>query len=558
MGGGKIFDLWNNKDKPINNNFNEGLSGVNNSSNEFFTSFKQIFSNIFNKNIEDEFVIPKICVVGSQSSGKSSLLENITKTPIFPKDKDLCTKQPIHLTLKNNETKKYYLNGESIKKNKIQENIKKIFDKNESISEEIINVSISNDDLINFEFIDCPGIVSFPPETKQKTEQLSEKYISNKNNIILCVIPCTISHISSCATLALIQKHGMEKNTIIVFTMADKVPISDIGDNIISRILNKSSEINLNDYLACSVIINRDHNNTIGLLENDTNSDRWFKTHVSDMIPDDYQEKAEIVNKLGIKNLIDNLNLYYKKFIKQEWIPNTKEMLQQNIDHNKKELLTLGIKPCDIDKYKLIKIYIDLVIPQYIHVLNKIKISTKYTDYKDFNKYFESVVKEIEQLTIYDNKYDYLDFDDIEMMKPISGNNKNEIIQIKTNYVLNRFEDINNSIQEILLNFFKIYSDRYIWVAKSTIMMDVFNKRKHGLEYDYTLLFESVIYEITHIDLDLSECFDNIEEDEEFAKKRQELEITLKSNDDALGNLTKMNDTLEPCYEMLNTMIEDN
>ena len=44
--------------------------------------------------------LPKIIVVGTNNVGKSSLLENITKCSIFPRDRNNCTKAPIRLMLK--------------------------------------------------------------------------------------------------------------------------------------------------------------------------------------------------------------------------------------------------------------------------------------------------------------------------------------------------------------------------------------------------------------------------------------------------------------------------
>ena len=44
--------------------------------------------------------LPRIVVVGMRNVGKSSLLENLTKCSIFPRDNGLCTKTPIRLQLK--------------------------------------------------------------------------------------------------------------------------------------------------------------------------------------------------------------------------------------------------------------------------------------------------------------------------------------------------------------------------------------------------------------------------------------------------------------------------
>ena len=40
-------------------------------------------------------------VVDGESTGKSSLLENITKCAVFPRDRDICTRMPIRLQLTN-------------------------------------------------------------------------------------------------------------------------------------------------------------------------------------------------------------------------------------------------------------------------------------------------------------------------------------------------------------------------------------------------------------------------------------------------------------------------
>ena len=51
--------------------------------------------------LQQDFRLPQVIVVGGRSSGKSSLLESITKCPIFPRHEDFCTKMPIVLRMKN-------------------------------------------------------------------------------------------------------------------------------------------------------------------------------------------------------------------------------------------------------------------------------------------------------------------------------------------------------------------------------------------------------------------------------------------------------------------------
>ena len=51
--------------------------------------------------LQQDFQLPRVIVVGARSAGKSSLLESITKCPIFPRHRDVCTKMPLQLRLKN-------------------------------------------------------------------------------------------------------------------------------------------------------------------------------------------------------------------------------------------------------------------------------------------------------------------------------------------------------------------------------------------------------------------------------------------------------------------------
>ena len=45
------------------------------------------------------FKLPRVIVLGGKNAGKSSLLENVTKCAIFPRNSDLCTKTPVKLQL---------------------------------------------------------------------------------------------------------------------------------------------------------------------------------------------------------------------------------------------------------------------------------------------------------------------------------------------------------------------------------------------------------------------------------------------------------------------------
>ena len=70
------------------------------------TSFKKYYDAYQKIKPESGLLVelPRIVVFGERNAGKSSLLENITKHSIFPRENNLCTKVPITLKLKQVST----------------------------------------------------------------------------------------------------------------------------------------------------------------------------------------------------------------------------------------------------------------------------------------------------------------------------------------------------------------------------------------------------------------------------------------------------------------------
>lgn len=358
--------MWNKKSTTETiYNFFHGESVNNKLQNSLFGKFMNIISsfaqNDDTKEIINDLPLPKVIVIGTESSGKSSLLENILKCSIFPRNSIICTKQPIHLVLKTakNEQEIYY---KIIYKNKIdiidkKENlIKKITDimniiTVDEISDEEIHIEICDLNLPNFEFYDLPGIRAYPEKLASETLKLTEKYLQMPNTIVLCIVPATTPRITSYLPIALIKKYNKEKNTIVALTMADRVQQDNIYDLLVKRIINETDEYNQNDFAGCVAIINRSHSNSKSLEENDVFSNEWFYTNIIKEIPVDFpKENIELIKRnIGVQNLINNLDNLYNKFINDSWIPNTIVNLNDtktNIN-NKKELLGEPIQEYD-------------------------------------------------------------------------------------------------------------------------------------------------------------------------------------------------------------------
>ena len=66
-----------------------------------FGEFHRVYRNLKNTLPPSvDLSLPSVIVIGSMNAGKSSLLENITKCEIFPRDTSRCTKMPIKLRLR--------------------------------------------------------------------------------------------------------------------------------------------------------------------------------------------------------------------------------------------------------------------------------------------------------------------------------------------------------------------------------------------------------------------------------------------------------------------------
>lgn len=185
--------------------------------------------------------LPQIVAVGDQSSGKSSVIENILGKSFLPKGVGIITRQPLILQIiniaeddkssaeefgvfqhKNNIIFKNFSDIraeiESITNNKVG--------RNKEISEEPICLSIYSKNVLNLTLIDLPGLTKIPvgnqpPDIEIRIRRLVTKYISNPNSIILAVVTANTDMATS-ESLKLAKEFDPEGNrTVAVVTKLD-------------------------------------------------------------------------------------------------------------------------------------------------------------------------------------------------------------------------------------------------------------------------------------------------------------------------------------------------
>lgn len=541
--------MWGSNNKQVETTFWDGLSLLKKSLESNFGFFMESVKNV-DINI-DELIVPKVIVIGAESSGKSSLLENIIKCPIFPKNSNICTKQPIHLKLKSAKSTNEILYKITYKniiittnKNKLLNDVKKIMDvldENTIINDEIL-IEITDFGMLNFEFYDLPGIRAYPPEMALKTSELVKFYLKQENIIPICVIPATLPRITSYMPMALIKEFNKEKSTIIVLTMADRVQEENIYELLVQRLINKTDEFKQCDFAGCVSVINRSHKNNITLVDNDVKEEAWFFENIVTNINNNYIDDEKIIitslikNNTTISKLVFNLDNIYNEFIKVNWIPNTIKNLETKNTLLNNQLTEIGFDPNDIKAKSDFKTDIDNVLLDIIFNA----LIERYNDYLDNNQFSNTI------------NYDNFCYDKIKLfiIQPFNHNDINKTI-LNKNYHPERF---------------KIFFDKIFTSINKTYEYDIsyfINNQYNNIEYDYLTLneidfivvFKRLFKNITAKILKnirnyimngyyTMDEFINLEEDLISKNNRNMLNIELLRNNKAIENIIKIKNVI--------------
>jgi GTPase SAR1 family protein len=320
--------------------FYQGDNIMSHLTNSLFGKIK----NIFNRDINTgTYQLPKVIVIGTESSGKSSLLERITKCQLFPSDSKLCTKCPIKVKLENGKPSySIQLPGDTIQQLENKKDIYPIVQNymnslsNDIIYKDEIIINITDIDVPDFEFYDLPGIRTYPQTVADISVNICKKYLSDKNSIVLCVVPCTTTRLTSCQSIALVKEAKMEHNTILALTMTDRLQQDDIGELLINRIIDKTDELNGIKFANCLAVVNRSQYTNYTLEESDQKEKEWFDKNIYECI-----FREQIIMNTSISNLLKSMDNLYNHFIKTDWIPRMINEMRTKEDMIKKELKRL-------------------------------------------------------------------------------------------------------------------------------------------------------------------------------------------------------------------------
>ncbi|KAL2841571.1 P-loop containing nucleoside triphosphate hydrolase protein [Aspergillus pseudoustus] len=181
--------------------------------------------------------LPSIVVIGSQSSGKSSVLEAIVGHEFLPKGSNMVTRRPIELTLVNTPNAQAEFGefpalglGKITDFSQIQRTLTDLnlaVPERDCVSDDPIQLTIYSPNVPDLSLIDLPGYIQVaghdqPPELKQKIADLCDKYIQTPN-VILAISAADVDLANSTALRASRRVDPRGERTIGVITKMDLV-----------------------------------------------------------------------------------------------------------------------------------------------------------------------------------------------------------------------------------------------------------------------------------------------------------------------------------------------
>jgi len=325
-----------------------------NNDNKLFEELRNVISlidQLRDCGINEYIELPRICTLGTQSSGKSSVLETIVGLDFLPRGNGIVTRRPLELRLYNtklNESwakfeerpKTQYTNFTKVKQT-IEELTSEVCGEDKNIVDKPIVLSVHCRTCPDLTLIDLPGITRVPvgaqPENIEEiTRNMAIKYIKNPLTIILCVISAN-NDIATSDGLKLAKEVDTEGiRTLGVLT---KLDIMDEGTDARKTLLNEEIPLKLG-YVG---IINRskkDLDNKLSMEEITKKEKEFFETHSTyKNMHHDFFGKEILINKLTA--------IYFEIITKN--MPKIIKSINNNIKKIEDELAELG-QPIPQDK----------------------------------------------------------------------------------------------------------------------------------------------------------------------------------------------------------------
>ncbi|XP_062295605.1 dynamin-3 isoform X5 [Scomber scombrus] len=178
--------------------------------------------------------LPQIAVVGGQSAGKSSVLENFVGRDFLPRGSGIVTRRPLILQLVNNKAEyaeflhckgKKFVDFDEVR-GEIEAETDRITGSNKGISPIPINLRVYSPNVLNLTLIDLPGMTKVavgdqPQDIEHQIRDMLMQFITKESCLILAVTPANSDLANSDALKIAKEVDPQGVRTIGVLTKLD-------------------------------------------------------------------------------------------------------------------------------------------------------------------------------------------------------------------------------------------------------------------------------------------------------------------------------------------------
>ncbi|KAG2012099.1 dynamin protein dnm1, variant 2 [Coprinopsis cinerea AmutBmut pab1-1] len=299
-----------------------------------------------------ELDMPQLVVVGSQSAGKSSVLETIVGKDFLPRGQGIVTRRPLILQLVHTpipkepspnappytewgqflHVDKRFTDFNEIRK-EIEQETFRVAGQNKGVSKLPISLRIFSPNVLDLTLVDLPGLTKIPvgdqpSDIERQIRNLVLDYITKPNSVILAVSAANVDLANSEALKLARSVDPQGRRTIGVLT---KVDLMDAGTNALDILTGRVYPLKLG-FIG---VVNRSQQDIISekpmsdAIESET---EFFRNHPA---------YRNIAHKNGTKYLAKTLNQVLMNHIREK-LPDMKARLNTLIGQAQQELNSYG------------------------------------------------------------------------------------------------------------------------------------------------------------------------------------------------------------------------
>ncbi|KAF9168192.1 hypothetical protein DFQ26_000759 [Actinomortierella ambigua] len=352
------------------------------------SSYQSLIDQIYkirSDGVAGKLSIPRLAIIGDQSSGKSSTLESFTQLP-FPHGEGMCTRFAIQVNMRRDVSlkedqlsasiegaiefnKKYEKGGSRAEFRGIIDDATGILCSDSvPISDKMLEITLRGPNQAPLTLVDLPGLINQPldqhgKDLPKKIKEINCRFIREPRTIIIAVIPAS-NDFETSGILNEAEIHDpTHERTIPIITKPDLMRESK---QWMSVILNKSKNMPLGYLVMC----NKTYDDDKTWDHARAKEAEFFKSGMWSQV--DPQRKG----RLAVRNFLGRL--LYDHICKE--LPAFKDEIRSALEVHKKELKDMGVPVTDMTLAREMLLIANLKLQDKVQKFLRADYDTSYME----------------------------------------------------------------------------------------------------------------------------------------------------------------------------------